>query len=525
MSKAAGNSRPHRSPKGPDVRISVSNFGPIERGSIDLRPMNIFVGPSNTGKTYLAVLIYAIHKILNGFFRFPPLERSLDPTNIEISRISSQETDHLVGKLKSNSKPLLFSDLPKAIQEVAQSSLGNRNVWGNDLKAELTDCFDVAQIDSLIRMPAKRNAASIALEIQDKQKKLWDFSAEISASNIKSHGRIEEMVLLSAGKSGSGISYKSHHDFLLRHMRRNLGESLHDSSKEAHVAMIYLMHCITESILSERSDAYYLPAARSGIMQSHRVIASSMMAHSTRAGLERFSEPLTFSSMVADFMRRLILHDDPVHHPIFRTRRRAAKTMKAIADALERQTLDGRIRTIESSPGGYPEFVYRPRTASQDIRLSRSSSMVSELAPVVLFIRSNLGKGDTLIIEEPEAHLHPAAQTEMATALARLVRAGVRVVMTTHSEWLLQEIGNLMREGELGEGDGDSPSLQPCDVGVWWFDKRKGSKGSIVQEISFDRIEGIGPPDYDEVAESLYNRSADLQNRLAETTDGSESEA
>ena len=42
----------------PDFRISVTNFGPIKSGSVDLRPLTVFVGPSNTGKTYFAILIY-----------------------------------------------------------------------------------------------------------------------------------------------------------------------------------------------------------------------------------------------------------------------------------------------------------------------------------------------------------------------------------------------------------------------------------------------------------------------------------
>ena len=81
--------------------------------------------------------------------------------------------------------------------------------------------------------------------------------------------------------------------------------------------------------------------------------------------------------------------------------------------------------------------------------MSNSSAMVSELAPLVLFLRGAVGPGDLLIIEEPESHLHPAAQTKIAQTLARLVRAGVYVVITTHSNWLLQQIGNLIREGEL----------------------------------------------------------------------------
>ena len=53
------------------VEISVRNFGPISEATIDLRPLTVFVGPSNTGKTYFSTLIYALHGIYAGFSRFP----------------------------------------------------------------------------------------------------------------------------------------------------------------------------------------------------------------------------------------------------------------------------------------------------------------------------------------------------------------------------------------------------------------------------------------------------------------------
>ena len=41
------------------LELDVTNFGPIIKATVDLRPLTVFVGPSNTGKSYLAILIYA----------------------------------------------------------------------------------------------------------------------------------------------------------------------------------------------------------------------------------------------------------------------------------------------------------------------------------------------------------------------------------------------------------------------------------------------------------------------------------
>lgn len=47
-------------------RLDVTDFGPISEASVDLRPLTIFIGPSNTGKSYLAVLIYALQQCFGG---------------------------------------------------------------------------------------------------------------------------------------------------------------------------------------------------------------------------------------------------------------------------------------------------------------------------------------------------------------------------------------------------------------------------------------------------------------------------
>ena len=352
----------------------------------------------------------------------------------------------------------------------------------------------------------------ISLSVSKEENDLWHFRMGMSEPpDITAEGRIEDTILFPEGWLDS--EYIGSLFSIFRDIAENVSDSISIWNHE-HIFNQFMLALANFHSIGG-SDTHYLPAARSGIMQSHRVIASSLVTRSTRAGLERFPELPTFSGVMADFMQRLILYEESGPDN---------KMMNKLAGQLESEALAGKIRTKRSLSGGYPEFVYRPLNTEQDIRLTRASSMVSELAPVVLFLRGAIGRDDTLIIEEPEAHLHPAAQTRMAVTLARMVRAGVRVVVTTHSDWLLKEIGNLMREGELGEGTdqpssgGELPSaLRPEEVGIWLFRKDGSASGSTVEEIPFDRIEGVEPQDYEDVAEALYNRSADLQNRLERT--------
>ena len=474
---------------GPEIRIAVRNFGPISEGGIDLRPLTIFVGPSNTGKTYLAVLIYALHRVLGGFPKFPPVIDYLfrDPPSI-LKRVES-----VIDKLDPASKESRFFDLDEEDRGVIQSFLTESEHLGSDLKDQLERCFGLESVSDLIRMSGAGNEARVSLEIGESAEIPWNFHLDISASGIHTDGRIE--------------------DFDLNRISATFEEAA-DKIFSAKTISGLIANFSDFFEKARPPGAYYLPADRSGIMHSHRIIASSLIQHAVRADFA----PPSFSGVMADFMQQLIHYEEPSSHADVRP---PQSPMDEIADAMERRTLGGSIRPVTPLPGGYPEFVYRPSKAERDIRLNRASSMVSELAPVVLLVRGGVRAGDTLFIDEPEAHLHPAAQAEMAAFLARLVRAGVRVVITTHSDWLLHEIGNLMRAGALSEATGESEPdsdgfLRPGDVGVWLFHREGDAEGSTIREIPFDSVEGVQPGDYEDVAEQLYNRSADLQNRLEE---------
>ena len=507
------NSR-HAKPTRRSIQIGVRDFGPIADALVELRPLTVFVGPSNTGKTYMSILVYALHKSLRGFPRLPVSHPSV---NVPYDLIGSDKPGHaspsedtptveseLYDLLKKIGRAAVtYSDLPQAVRDNVQAVLRDPERLGQDVELELKRCLDSRSTSDFIRAPGTDHELGITLRVGEEGRDLWSFRMNMSEGGTTVTGDIEDVELI----RWAGASDDTKRDRLRRLLampRLMWGTSLLELAADGP---------------GDQGRIHYFPAARSGIMQSHRVIASSLISRAAQGGLEPFPELPTFSGVMADFMQKLILYD-------YGESGARDDVMIDLARTLETESLEGWIGS-RKSPGGYPEFLYRPVGTEENIRLTRASSMVSELAPIVLFLKGVIKIGDTLIIEEPEAHLHPAAQTQMAVTLGRLVRAGIRVLVTTHSDWLLKEIGNLMREGALVEQTGDRgrdstlPStLHPDEVGIWLFRQDGAGRGSTVQEIPFDRSEGVEPSEYDDVADELYNRAADLQNRLEESRRG-----
>ena len=247
--------------------------------------------------------------------------------------------------------------------------------------------------------------------------------------------------------------------------------------------------------------AYYLPTDRTGVMHTHSVVVSALIASATTAG----RTPM-LSGVLADFFAQL-LEVDRSRHP----RRRHDPDLVA---RIEEAILGGSVRVDRSAAINYPLFSYRPDGWKHDLPLKNASSMVSELAPVVLYLRHMVGPGNVLIIEEPESHLHPAMQVEFTRQLAALVNAGIRVLVTTHSEWLLEELANIVQRSGLSKAKrGDDVALPPDQVGVWLFKPKRRPKGSVVKEIPLDDS-GLYPSGYDEVASVLHNEWADISSRI-----------
>ncbi len=519
-----------------NLKLSVTNFGPIVRAEIDLRPLTVFVGPSNTGKSYLAILIYALHRFFSGDAIGPSFREGGPKGSVFYPRdwiggkdrggnreISEGELNILVSWLRQGleeaqaQKKYLHAPIPDAIAVLIRALLRDVSTLGNLLSDEISRCFGIVENGSLIRYMTKKGARiDLSRQVAGNAESLEPFSFNFAMKRkiVEFNSSIPESTPLQmwVGKINEPLYERS-----LKRLDSFLSEYLHSESVDRNIVARILIGSFADFVGADivnplSRPAHYLPSDRTGVMHAHRVLAGSAISYVSRAGSGRLPSGPALSGVIADFFRQFIGLGD------LRSGRGADDT--GLAERLESDMLQGRILG-ENSDIGFPEFYYQPEEWKEKIPLMNSSSMVSELAPVVLYLRHIVQPGDVLIIEEPESHLHPAMQIEFIRQLAGVVRSGIRVMLTTHSEWVLEELAYLIRlselpkSGRVGIDSGDF-ALKPHEVGLWRFDSKKRPNGTVVKEIQLDPEIGNFESGYDDVAISVHNKWAEVSNLIEE---------
>ena len=99
--------------------------------------------------------------------------------------------------------------------------------------------------------------------------------------------------------------------------------------------------------------------------------------------------------------------------------------------------------------GGYvmennETLYFRPAGARRKLLMQESSSAVRSLLDTGFYLRHVAEPGDLLMIDEPELNLHPENQRRIARLFGRLVNSGIRIFITTHSDYIVKEVNTLI---------------------------------------------------------------------------------
>ncbi|MBZ7946182.1 AAA family ATPase [Campylobacter sp. RM10541] len=100
---------------------------------------------------------------------------------------------------------------------------------------------------------------------------------------------------------------------------------------------------------------------------------------------------------------------------------------------------------IEFAPGA------KKRITKGKFLIQRASSSVRSLLILNHYILYKAQKGDILMIDEPELNLHPKNQILLARLFTLLANAGIKVFITTHSDYIVRELNNCIMLNKLSD--------------------------------------------------------------------------
>jgi len=473
----------------------VNDVGPIARARLPLRPLTVVIGPNNAGKSVLATLIYSLTTAqisfspfaprLNQHARMPAMPtwspRALEEFTKEWSSQIVSLLEILTSTQKVTTKALtegvnsMLSDaLTRHLQQYAVRAISEcERAFGTPFR-DLARFLRADRSSSpSIRVSSSRPQWSVSLTPGERAGYRFTVDQPEYLAAAARHIQDFAKTVLSP-------------NYPIKQLPESFGTQL--------VVDALNDYCFEEF----PNSSFYLPAGRTGFLESHRALASFVVSRAPLVGIEDMAIP-KMKGVIGDFIGTL-LRLNPTDHGSFSDQ----------ASLLERDVLAGGV-SLSLDPSGYPEISYRYR--GQDLPLHRTSSMISELAPVVLYLRHVVDENGLLIIEEPESHLHPESQLLLAHVLVKLVNVGLRIMLTTHSDYFLRGLNNAIRQG----------ALHPEARGREWLDIRdvaailcqpSSRHGTVTSRLRVTREDGISEGEFARVAAQLYSETVTLQRQL-----------
>lgn len=454
----------------------LTKFAIIDKleDALELKDLTIFMGDNSAGKSYLAMLIHSFVTMTRGY----------------------EEEKFLKAIDNKFSEKSFMRELRKAISTLVDETFANAQI------TVLLDENDVSDLKSIIDFSINDyffqkylvskvfdsvTIESIGIELKGIQKSLP--KSLVIQKTVKGNGiNIEVKSNSKLTTTTANISFSG--DFELEHIKKESVNMLVSS----------LIRNVIQQILPRSS--VYLPASRTGYLQTYKILANKAVIENY-GNEEEYKSKNTLSILIRFFITQL---NDNVSF-----------TDNKFSKFIEEFIMNGKVNIYKDNSDIDFELA-----DGKKIDLNYLSSTISELIPLVVFLKRGIIKaGGLVVIEEPEAHLSFKNQKLMAKLIVLLVQNNIKVLITTHSDFLVYELNNLIMKATLLKSEidtknndifNDSIALDYKKVSLYNFVLKGNS--SVVQRVPIDKY-GINNT---YIFDSTYAMSKE-KNRLLDLMD------
>ncbi|NJO14211.1 MAG: AAA family ATPase [Thioploca sp.] len=448
------------------MEIKIENLGPIASGKLDLsKDLIVFTGPNNSGKSYLAYLIYGLYKI--GELH----ERYEVATKFE-SALQIEDTDLSVFDLRKailNNYQLFF----KLINETITPRL-------------MLEIFSSRKIIPSVKItqPSQINFSQDGVaRIEFKNEEAWSVSKQGNLKLIQ-----------------KGLSFAERQAFIKSQLSYYLFKLLLPSAIYFFPAERTAINFLAKEIFRERSVKLD--------KLSHSLILSkpkSILEILDKENIEKYLVP----------RYPLAIHDYLYFVNDLANLSKNESEFANFADEIENLLLQGQIAI-----SGYGNIEFIPQNSQQTLELPISSSLIKSLSSLVFYFRHMAQPNDIIMIDEPELNLHPNNQRMVARIFAKAVNKGFKVILSTHSDYIIKELNNLIMLNKSAITDLATISadygyeidsiLDKNKVGAYWFGN------NTIEPIEVADT-GFSVKTIDATIDQLDNTTENLYYQLFET--------
>lgn len=165
-------------------------------------------------------------------------------------------------------------------------------------------------------------------------------------------------------------------------------------------------------------------------------------------------------------------------------------------------------------------------STGEKISLTAAASSIKEISPLLLyFLNKKRDNRFSYCLEEPEAHLHPCSQIKIADLIACFLNRGNAFQITTHSDYFLQRINQLIKLGDIRKADEEafeklcdergllkSSYIDRSKVKAYYF--HKNAEGKVEVEDMPLTQDGISYKTFYDITRDLNEREEYINEQL-----------
>ena len=373
------------------MKIVVKNLGPLKQAEFELGELTIICGHNNTGKTYATYALYGFLSKWKDVLSIHVPEKNINELLTEgVTELNIQTFVNDAHKILTNGCKSYTEMLPNIFASSPQHFI-NSNF---KVHLDTSDIQSNSKFERTIRAP-----------------KSWLFS--ISKKQNKSEVTISLLVEKEKVRIPNVI------------INRVIGDALKD---------ILFGHLFPKPFIAS--------AERTGAAIFRKELNFARNRLLEQMGMDKDVDPIEYlDKAYSDYAL-------PVNENVEFTRH-LEETSKDESFILKEHT--ELLADFSDIIGGQyivtrnDELYFIPNSNKRmKLTMDESSSAVRSLLDIGFYLRHVAQPGDILIIDEPELNLHPENQRRIARLFSRLVNIGIKVFLTTHSDYIIKELNTLI---------------------------------------------------------------------------------